>query len=138
MATTYPTRPRKELVIRAMRVMGTIGNDQDADNDDYRVVDALVEPLLARIDAEDITTIDDPDAIPAAQFMDVAVLLAEAAMGDFGLSSLPPPHDPRASEVRLRTVVSVAVTMEDIEVADPDTGVVTTEERPQTLIGEYY
>ena len=137
MATTYPTRTREELVIRALRVMGTIANDDEADNDDFRVVNALVEPLLARIDAEDITTIDDPDAIPAAQFMDLAILLADLAKGDFGLSALPN-DDPTKSEIRLRTVVSVNVTLEDIEVADPDTGVVTTEERPQTLIGEYF
>ncbi len=138
MATTYPTRPREELVLRALRVLGTVGNDQDADDDDKRVVNDLVEPLLARLDAEDITTIDDPDAIPAAQFMDLAVLLAEVSMADFSLSSLPPPNDPRMSEVRLRTIVSVDVTMEEVEVPDPDTGVLSTEERPKTLIGEYF
>ncbi len=128
-------RPRSDLVNRALRILGAAPVGQTPEQDDYDVVDGLVEPLLERLSAESITTIDNPDAIPGAQFLDVAILLADIAKVDFGLASLP--FDPTQSEVRLRTVVSTGPTMEEVEVTDPDTGAVTTEERIETLDPEW-
>lgn len=138
MTTAFPARNRSALVLQALRILGAVSVGQSADADDKDRVDDYVEPLLARLDAESITTIADPNQVPAAQFMDVAVLLAEMAMQEFGLSALPPPNDPRMSEVRLRTVVSIGPTMETVETTDPDTGETVEYERPQTLQGEYY
>src|SRR3990167_6641937 len=107
-------RSRPELVLRALSVLGIVPAGQTPEDDDYDIVDALVEPLLERLNAEKITSItdaegnitqlDDPEAIPGAQFLDVAVLLADAAKQDFGLAALPQ-ADPVQSEIRLRTIV---------------------------------
>lgn len=136
MTTTYPTRSRQQLVDRALRVLGVVPAGQTPDADDRLVVDEFVEPLLARLDAEGITTIPDAEQIPAAQFLDVAILLAAAAAADFGLAALPQ-NDPMQSEIRLRTVVSVGPTMETVEDYDSE-GEEITYEQPATLHGEYF
>lgn len=132
-----PARSRTQLVERALRVLGVVPAGQSADPEDALVVDDFVEPLLARLDAEGITTIDDPDAIPAAQWLDVAVLLANDAKTDFGLLALPG-FDPTQSEIRLRTVTSTGPTMETVETTDPDTGEDVEYEQPQTLAPEWF
>ena len=132
---TYPTRSRVQLVDRALRVLGVVPSGQTPDAEDRAVVDEFVEPLLSRIDGEGITTIPDPNAIPAAQFLDVAILLADAAKADFGVAALPM-NDPTVSEVRLRTIVSIGPTMETVEDFDTD-GNEIEYEQPQTLHGEY-
>lgn len=137
MSTTYPTRSRRQLVERALRVLNVVPAGQTPDEDDYAVVDEFVEPLLARLDGESITTIPDANAIPAAQFLDVAILLADVAKADFGLAALPQ-DDPTNSEMRLRTVVSVGVTLEEVTVVDPDTGEESTYERAETLKAEWF
>jgi hypothetical protein len=145
---TYPTFSRDQLVTRALRVLNVVPNGQSPDDDDYDTVDAFVEPLFARLNAEGITSntdfegnvteLDDPESVPAKMFLDVAVLLAEAALSDFGLSALPPPNDRTASEMRLRTVMSTGPTMEEAFRVDPYPGVETTGERFATLQGEYF
>ena len=149
--TTYPTFPRDQLVVRAIRVLGVTPIGQEPHDDDKRTVDALVEPMLARLNAErityhvdgegNVTELDDPDAIPAKAFMDVAILLADAAKQDFGLAALPQ-NDPAMSEKRLRIVWSVDATQEEYEewVTDLDTDVSTlvTKRRNETLTGEYF
>lgn len=149
---TYPTFSRVQTVDRALRVLGVVPSGQTPDAEDRAVVDALVIPLLARLNAEkitchvdgegNVTQLDDPDAIPAKAFMDVSILLAAAAMGDFGLSALPPPNDPMMSERRLRIVWAVGPAQEEYEewVTDLDTDVSTlvTKRRNETLQGEYF
>ena len=136
MTTTYPPRPRAELVTRALRVLNVVPAGQNPSDEDFDVVDEFVEPLLARLDGEGITTIDNPDAIPAAQFLDVAVLLADAAKGDFGLAALPQ-DDPTKSEMRLRTVNSVGVT--EVTVTDyDDDGDEITYQAPEPLRTDYF
>ena len=144
-------RSRPELVLRALSVLGVVPAGQTPEDDDYDIVDALVEPLLERLNAEKITSItdaegnitqlDDPEAIPGAQFLDVAVLLADAAKQDFGLAALPQ-ADPVQSEIRLRTIVSVGATQEEYEttVIDLDTDVETTvtHRRNKTLVGDFF
>lgn len=151
MTTPFPTKDRKALVNRALRVLNVVPAGQTAETEDFDVVDELVEPLLARLNAEkityhvdaegNVTQLDDPDAIPAKAFMDVAILLAAAAATDFGLAALPQ-DDPAKSEVRLRTVWSVGPTQEEYEewVVDLDTEVETlvTKRRNETLKGEYF
>lgn len=147
----YPTFSRTQTVDRALRVLGVVPAGQTPDAEDRAVVDALVVPLIARLNAEkityhvdlegNVTQLDDPDAIPAKAFMDVAILLAAAAMQDFGIAALPQ-ADPAMSEMRLRTVFSVGATLESYEeyVTDPDTDEETlvTRKRNETLIAEYF
>lgn len=147
---TYPTFSREQLVTRALRVLGVVPSGQTPDAEDRAVVDALVIPLLARLNAEkityhvdqegNVTQLDDPDAIPAKAFMDVSILLADACKHEFGIAALPQ-ADPMMSEKRLRTVWSVGPTQEEYEewVTDLDTDVSTlvTKRRNETLIGEY-
>lgn len=149
---TYPTFSRDQLVAMAYSRLGLSEVGQPADQEDLEAIDLHVIPLLARLNAEKITyhvdadgttitQLDDPEAIPAKAFLDVAILLADAAKMDFGMGALPQ-DDPRMSEVRLRTVWAVGPTQEEYEteVTDLDTDEVTTvtHRRTETLIGEYF
>lgn len=148
---TYPTFSRTQLVTRALRVLGVVPAGQTPDAEDASVVDDLVIPLLARLNAEkityhvdqegNVTQLDDPEAIPAKAFMDVAILLADVAKQDFGIAALPQ-ADPSMSEMRLRTVWAVGPSQEEYEewVVDLDTdeATLTTLRRNQTLVGEYF
>jgi len=145
---TIPARSRAQLVSRAYAILGLAEVGQSEDAVSLAVIDNLVEPLIARlneeritwhVDAEgNVTQLDDPDAIPAKTFMDVAVLLAYDAMGDFSLAALPPPHTRTESEMRLRTVWAVKeATQEAYEHYDEETGAVSTRYRNETLAGEY-
>lgn len=151
--TTYPTYTRAQIVDRAARILGLGAAGQTIPDDDLDAIDPFVIPLIARlneqritwhVDAEgNITELDDPDAIPAKAFIDVAVLLAYDAMGDFGLASLPPPHDATKSEMRLRQVWAVKEASQEeyeTEVYDVDTDTWNTEthRRNETLQGEYF
>lgn len=141
---------RKQLVELAYAKMGLSEVGNSAQQEDLDAINAYVEPLLARLNAEkityhvdaegDITQLDDPNNIPAKAVMDVAILLAEAAMADFGIAAIR--DDPRMSEVRLRTVWSVGPTQEEYEewVTDLDTDedALVTRRRNQTLVGEYF
>jgi hypothetical protein len=144
----YPTRNREQVVDRALFVLGVTPVGQTPEDDDRQVVDDLVEPLFARLNAEGVTSLtdefgvttelDDPDAIPAAWYLDVAVLLAAEAMAPLGVDALPPGYDPEMSRMRLRTVLSIGPTMEDYTVIDEETNEELTKYRPETLIGEYF
>ena len=148
---TYPTFSREQLVTRALRVLGVVPAGQTPEAEDRAVVDDLVVPLLARLNAEkityhvdqegNVTQLDDPEAIPAKAFMDVAILLADVAKQDFGIAALPQ-ADPSMSEMRLRTVWSVGPSVEAYEewVTDPDTeeSSLVTRRRTETLVGEYW
>lgn len=136
MTTNYPTRSRLQLVDRALNVLGVVATGQTPDADDRAVVDMFVEPVLARLDAKGVTTIDDANAIPAAQFLDVAIILADAAKGDFGLAALPQ-GDPMVAEQNLTVIVSTGPTMETIEDYDAD-GNEITYEQPETSRPEYW
>jgi hypothetical protein len=150
---TIPTRTRAQLVSRAYAILGLAEVGQSEDEDSLAVIDDFVEPLFARLNAEkitwhvdaegNVTQLDDPDAIPAKAFIDLAVLLAFDAMADFGLAVLPPPLDGATSEMRLRTVWAVKeATQEEYEttVVDLDTDAETTvtHRRNETLRGEYW
>lgn len=148
---TYPTFSREQLVTRALRVLGVVPAGQTPEAEDRAVVDDLVVPLLARLNAEkityhvdqegNVTQLDDPEAIPAKAFMDVAILLADVAKQDFGIAALPQ-ADPAMSEKRLRSVWSVGPSVEVYEewVTDPDTeeSSLVTRRRTETLVGEYW
>lgn len=148
---SYPTFSRSQLVTRALSVLGVVPTGQTPDAEDRAIVDALVVPLIARLNAEkityhvdaegNVTQLDDPEAIPAKAFMDVAILLADAAKQDFGIAALPQ-ADPMMSERRLRIVWAVGPTQEEYEDyvtdLDTDTSTLTTLRRNQTLVGEYY
>jgi hypothetical protein len=134
--TTYPTRSRQQLVDRALNVLGVVASGQTPDTEDRALVDSFVEPVLARLDGKGVTTIPDADAIPAAQFLDVAVILADAAKNDFGLAALPQ-GDPAMAERNLTIIVSTGPTMETIEDYDAD-GDPITFEQPQTSRPEWF
>lgn len=150
--TVFPTYSRDQVVRMAYSRLGLSETGQPADDEDLEAIDIHLEPLMARLNAEKITyhvaadgttitELDDPDAIPAKAFLDVAILLADAAKMDFGLAALPQ-DDPAKSVVRLRTVWSVGATQEEYETTvtdlDTDTDTTVTHRRNETLIGEYF
>jgi len=149
---TLSTFSRTQVVELAYARLGLSEVGQPADDEDLAAIDLHLEPLMARLNAEKITyhvaadgttitELDDPEAIPAKAFLDVAILLADAAKMDFGMAALPQ-DDPAMSVMRLRTVWSVGATQENYEtsVTDLDTDVETTvtHRRNETLQGEYF
>jgi hypothetical protein len=147
----YQTFNREQLVDAAIRVLGTTPIGQTPPDEERRLVDAHVIPLLARLNGEDITRhvdlegnvtqLGDPDAIPASSFDYVAILLAEAARQDFSIPGLIG-YRPIDAENGLQKVWAVGPTQENVEVMvtdlDTDTETWVTERRNQTLVGEFF
>lgn len=131
-------RPRRELVLRALSVLQVVQTGQTPADEDITLVDSLWEPLVDKLAGMEITTITNPEVVPGAQFLDLAVLLADEAKGDFGLAALPDQYDPIMAVANIRAIVMVDADLYDVTVTDPDTGVESTEEHNEPLVTEYF
>lgn len=74
----------QELIYRAMTELGRLYSGEAPSDADYDTVNALVEPLVEQLNAEEIAYIDDIDAIDPKWFLPLARLLAIEASGSFG------------------------------------------------------
>lgn len=83
------TKTRSDLVNQALRNLEVIGAGQAPSAEDYTAVDAHVDATLAQLAARDIVTVGDADEIPVEWFQPLAVLLANDAAMEFGLSGVP-------------------------------------------------
>ena len=77
------TKTRDELVNRALGRLGIVGAGQTASDEDYDVVDGLVDFVVFDLAARKVYAIADEDAIPSEAVEYVAALLAQAAASDF-------------------------------------------------------
>jgi hypothetical protein len=83
------TKSRNDLVYQALANLGVLAAGQTPSSEDYDTVDGYVDPALASLDARDIITVDDDNAIPAEWFFALSVVVANYAAMAFGLSGVP-------------------------------------------------
>ena len=83
-------RTRRALVTEALINLGVLAAGQQPDAEDFEAVDNKFNPLLARLEQQDILDLDNTvDEIPAEFFGPLAVLLAQESALMFGLPGLP-------------------------------------------------
>ena len=131
------TTNRRDLVNRALDILGVTQTGQPHNDEDYDIVNGLVGPVISRLSSLDITTIPDADNVPEDQFIDVAVLVADAAKQAFGIAALPL-DDPKMAMRNLIVITSVDASTETLEVEDFDDNTTTEVEVPKTIYGEYF
>lgn len=78
----------EELIYRAMTEMGRLYTGDAPSDEDYDTVEALVEPLVEQLNAQEIAYIDDIDAIDPKWFLPLARLVAIEAAPSFGNSAI--------------------------------------------------
>src|SRR6185312_15598582 len=79
-----------DLINQALANLGVLAAGQTADTEDFDAVNDHVEQTLAGLDADEIVTITDDDAIPNEWFQPISVILADDAAMEFGLPGVPP------------------------------------------------
>lgn len=79
------TKTRADLVVRALRVLGQIGEGQNPGAEDVATVDQLVDPTLLELAEREIVTIADSDEIPSESFLALGYVLALKAAPEFGV-----------------------------------------------------
>lgn len=78
----------EQLIYRAMTEMGRLYSGDAPSDEDYDTVEALVEPLVEQLNAQEIAYIDDIDAIDPKWFLPLARLVAIEAAPSFGNSAV--------------------------------------------------
>lgn len=78
----------QQLIYRALTEMGRLYPGDAPADEDYDTVEALIEPLVAQLNAEEIAYIDDIDAIDPKWFLPLARLVAIEAAPSFGQSAI--------------------------------------------------
>lgn len=79
------SKTRRELVLRALDVLGVSAVGQAPAAEDYSAVDAQVDPVLAMLAATEIVYVAEADDLPFEWFEPLANILADAMAVDFGL-----------------------------------------------------
>jgi len=83
------TKTRTDLINSALGHLGDLAAGQVPSVEDFDAVDKYVDPLIEELDARQIVTIDDVEAIPSELFIPLGILLADSAKSEFGLASIP-------------------------------------------------
>lgn len=79
------SKTRANLVERALRALGQVGEGQNPGADDVATVDALVDPTLLELQEREIVTIAEPNEIPSEGFLSIAAILALKAAPEFSV-----------------------------------------------------
>lgn len=99
------TKTRNELVLQALANLGVLAAGQTPATEDFQSVDGHVEQTIAALDADEIVTVDDVDAIPVEWFQPLSVILADDAAMEFGLPGVPAsPSDPHPLDTAISTL----------------------------------
>lgn len=97
-------KSRRDLIDRALEIIGTLAAGQVAENEDLARVDGYVDTTIADLIARDVYYVSDNEEFDLSIFDDLAKVLANNAREAFGLA-----NDPRlaatamAAENNLRT-----------------------------------
>lgn len=78
----------EELIHRAMEEIGRKDAGEAPSDDDFNIVNGLVEPLIELLNADDVVYIPDIDAIEPMYFLPLARLLAIEASNTFGTDAV--------------------------------------------------
>ena len=82
------SRTTEQLVNRAAEEMGRDYGGAALPPDDYARILAVIEPLVDQLNAEEISYIDDIDAIATMVFLPLARLVAIEAAASFGSDAI--------------------------------------------------
>ena len=108
------TKTRQELVEDALGNLGVLAVGQPVPAEDFATVDALVDPLIRRLEVDGVVTVDDIEAIPFEWFPALSRLLANEAAPKYGS---PINRDARnADEDELRRLTASGPTYETMVV----------------------
>jgi hypothetical protein len=78
---------RQDLIYRALRNLGALPQGQAPAAEDYASMSALVDSVLAELEAKDIIWIASADAIEDEHFLSLGHILAWKAAPEFGVGS---------------------------------------------------
>lgn len=82
-------KSRRDLVDRALEVLGVLAAGQVAANEDLARVDGYVDTTIADLTARDVVYVPDTQEFEAGIFDDLAKVLANNAREAFGLADDP-------------------------------------------------
>lgn len=100
-------KTQADLVNRALALLAVFGEGETPSDDDIERVNKLVAPSLAMLSSENVTQINNPEAIEDDVFLPLARFLANEAAPEF---SRPYSDDARALAVmQINRVVAVKV-----------------------------
>jgi hypothetical protein len=77
-------KTREDLIRRALDKLGVIGAGQNPAQEDVKLLDGAIVPMLSDLAARSVYGFGDPDQIEDAPFEHLATLLANATARDFG------------------------------------------------------
>jgi hypothetical protein len=83
------SKTRRDLVERALGVLGVLAAGQSPETEDLAKVDSYVETTVADLEARDIYYVADVSEVDPAIFDDLAKVLANNSREEFGLANDP-------------------------------------------------
>ena len=99
------TKTRNELVLQALANLGALPAGQTPSAEDFESVDGHVDQTIEALEADEVVTVDNVDAIPTEWFQPLSVILADDAAMEFGLPGVPPsPGNPNPVETAIATL----------------------------------
>ena len=81
------SKTRVELVHQTLRNLGALPGSQVPPDDDFNLVNNLIEPVSAMLRERDVYFLVDPDVIPDEAFLPLAHVLAAYSASSFGQQS---------------------------------------------------
>jgi hypothetical protein len=82
-------KTRTDLVHRALKNLGVLPHGQTPSNEEYNAVNALVDPMIEDLIAQDIVFIEDADVIEDKYFTHLGNTLAGLCAAEFGMQNDP-------------------------------------------------
>jgi hypothetical protein len=89
MAEGIVMKTRRDLIDRALSVLGVLGSGQSPETEDVALVDGFIDPMIADLTDRDVVYISDAEEIEDGLFLDLAKVLANNCREAFGLANDP-------------------------------------------------
>jgi len=83
------SKTRAQLIQRTLQRLGVVAENRPAFPNETAIVDDGIEPLIGELQQREIIYVGDPDDIDDAVYESLALLLADAVKGFFGVAALP-------------------------------------------------
>lgn len=83
------SKTRAQLIQRTLQRLGVIGEGRPSFPNETAIVDDGIEPLIAELYSREIVWVGDPNEVEDAVYESLAVLLADAVKGFFGVAAIP-------------------------------------------------
>lgn len=78
---------KTDVETKALGVLGVTTAGQPPEQDDLLRIDGYYSPVLATLAAQEVVYVGDPDNVPDAWVLQIAICLANAAKIEFGIAS---------------------------------------------------